>query len=253
MIKFFRNIRQNLLSEGKTGKYLKYAIGEILLVVVGILIALSINNWNDERKSEKLEKKYLIRLKNDLEQDTLYLENKRQYLINEKAKIYEFVHEIYNIQKTEEEFKKLYFLQSLVTENLVMQTSTYEELKNTGLINIFQNDSLKIEILDLYREYMVAANHFIEINNFTAREIFSKSVSIGTKYYVPELYDEKRLFEGTDWRFINDPNSEAFKLIEDTQINYYIKYSFLIGHFEDLLTKSKSLLFKINKELSKRW
>jgi hypothetical protein len=50
MIKFFRNIRQNLLNEGKTSKYFKYAIGEIVLVVIGILIALSINNWNEQRK-----------------------------------------------------------------------------------------------------------------------------------------------------------------------------------------------------------
>jgi len=50
MIKFFRTIRQNLLSEGKTGKYFKYAIGEIILVVIGILIAISINNWNGNRK-----------------------------------------------------------------------------------------------------------------------------------------------------------------------------------------------------------
>ena len=49
MIKFFRKIRQNLLSEGRTGKYFKYALGEILLVVLGILIALQINNWNGER------------------------------------------------------------------------------------------------------------------------------------------------------------------------------------------------------------
>tara|TARA_R110002051_G_scaffold264789_1_gene324684 strand:- start:4488 stop:5768 length:1281 start_codon:yes stop_codon:yes gene_type:complete len=49
MIKFFRKIRQNLLSEGKTGKYFKYAIGEIVLVVIGILLALQINNWNQER------------------------------------------------------------------------------------------------------------------------------------------------------------------------------------------------------------
>lgn len=50
MIKFFRKIRQNLLLEGKTGKYFKYAIGEILLVIIGILIAVSINSWNEGRK-----------------------------------------------------------------------------------------------------------------------------------------------------------------------------------------------------------
>jgi hypothetical protein len=59
MIKFFRKIRQNLLSEGKTGKYMKYAIGEIVLVVLGILIALSINNWNDHRKG-KIKKNILL-------------------------------------------------------------------------------------------------------------------------------------------------------------------------------------------------
>ncbi len=47
MIKFFRNIRKTLLTEGKTSKYFKYAIGEIVLVVIGILIALQINNWNE--------------------------------------------------------------------------------------------------------------------------------------------------------------------------------------------------------------
>ena len=59
MIKFFRKIRQNLLSEGKTGKYPKYAIGEIVLVVIRILIALSINTWNLDRIYNK-ERKYLI-------------------------------------------------------------------------------------------------------------------------------------------------------------------------------------------------
>ena len=52
MIKFFRKIRQNLISEGKTIKYVKYAIGEIVLVVIGILIALQVNNWNEQRKTE---------------------------------------------------------------------------------------------------------------------------------------------------------------------------------------------------------
>jgi hypothetical protein len=55
MIKFFRKIRQRLLSENKFSKYLIYAIGEIILDVIGILIALSINNWNENRKIKNLE------------------------------------------------------------------------------------------------------------------------------------------------------------------------------------------------------
>ena len=62
MIKFFRKIRQNVLSEGKTGKYMKYAIGEIVLVVIGILIALQIKNWNENRKYRNQEKQYINRL-----------------------------------------------------------------------------------------------------------------------------------------------------------------------------------------------
>jgi hypothetical protein len=67
MIKLFRKIRQNLIMENKTSKYLKYAIGEIILVVIGILIALQINNWNEDRKLEKVEISMLIELKSNLE------------------------------------------------------------------------------------------------------------------------------------------------------------------------------------------
>ena len=63
MIKFFRKIRQDLLSEGKTGKYFKYAIGEIVLVVIGIFIALQLNNWNENRKIKNIEQVLLSDLK----------------------------------------------------------------------------------------------------------------------------------------------------------------------------------------------
>ncbi|MFT5846793.1 MAG: sensor domain CHASE-containing protein [Psychroserpens sp.] len=53
MIKFFRHIRQNQIMENKTGKYFKYAIGEIILVVTGILIAVSINNWSESNKQKQ--------------------------------------------------------------------------------------------------------------------------------------------------------------------------------------------------------
>ncbi len=67
MIKFFRHIRQQLLTENKLSKYLFYAIGEIILVVIGILIALSLNNWNEERKLNKLENSTLYALIGEFE------------------------------------------------------------------------------------------------------------------------------------------------------------------------------------------
>lgn len=69
MIKFFRKIRYNLMESNKTGKYLKYAFGEIFLVVIGILIALSINNANDARKERKELNNYLLKISNDVTRD----------------------------------------------------------------------------------------------------------------------------------------------------------------------------------------
>lgn len=86
MIKLFRNIRQNLLLEGKTSKYFKYAIGEIILVVIGILIALSINNWNETRKETNSMHITVNSLIADLKQDSISL-NTDMDQINKDLKI----------------------------------------------------------------------------------------------------------------------------------------------------------------------
>ncbi len=75
MIKFFRKIRQNLLMENKTGKYLKYAIGEIALVVIGILIALQINNWNENRKNSNKETTVLANIHKEFKQNQKQLDS----------------------------------------------------------------------------------------------------------------------------------------------------------------------------------
>jgi hypothetical protein len=82
MIKFFRKIRQNLLTEGKTSKYFKYAIGEIVLVVIGILIALQINNWNENRKQNTEE---IAILKNLYENLTLAKQQSKALILEEEA------------------------------------------------------------------------------------------------------------------------------------------------------------------------
>ena len=73
MINFFRKIRYRLAKDNQFLKYSRYAVGEILLVVVGILIALYINNWNEERKDSKFERKMLLEVKKTMEQDLIEL------------------------------------------------------------------------------------------------------------------------------------------------------------------------------------
>jgi len=77
MIKFFRKIRQRLLTENKFSKYLLYAIGEIALVVIGILIALGINDWNENRKNETIIKNNTILLIENLVADSIYIVNRK--------------------------------------------------------------------------------------------------------------------------------------------------------------------------------
>lgn len=73
MIKFFRNIRKKLVTEGKTANYIKYAIGEIVLVVIGILIALQVNNWNQERLELNRFNSNLVYMLEDIEQNQIQL------------------------------------------------------------------------------------------------------------------------------------------------------------------------------------
>ncbi len=69
MIKFFRRIRYDLVEKSKAGRYFRYAIGEIILVVIGILIALQINNWNTDRKNDAIKRMYYAQIIQDLEKD----------------------------------------------------------------------------------------------------------------------------------------------------------------------------------------
>ena len=81
MINFFRKIRYKLMSENKTSRYLKYAIGEIVLVVIGILIALQINNWNEERKNTKIEYKLVTKMIGQAKADSLLFNTRLKGLV----------------------------------------------------------------------------------------------------------------------------------------------------------------------------
>ena len=80
MIKFFRHIRKDLMEKNKPGKYFKYAIGEIVLVVIGILVALQINNWNENQKKQQFEITILKNIQEDILADKIDCELNLQYL-----------------------------------------------------------------------------------------------------------------------------------------------------------------------------
>lgn len=87
-MKLFRTIRATLLEDGKSKKYLKYAIGEILLVVIGILIALQINNWNEYRKEKNIEKEYLIGIKEDIEADIPFINRRMGHVLRKVSALH---------------------------------------------------------------------------------------------------------------------------------------------------------------------
>ena len=152
MINFFRKIREKLLSEGKTGKYLKYAIGEIVLVMIGILLALQVNNWNQERLERKLEAKYVERLKMNLQQDILtFAEFETTYLSIKKG-----VLEVLGSAKDAED---IIHNPVITGENLDLstaislppiQSTTYEELKNNGDIRLIRNPDIRLKLDEYY-------------------------------------------------------------------------------------------------------
>jgi hypothetical protein len=152
MIKFFRHIRQNLILENKTGKYLKYAIGEIVLVVIGILIALQINNWNETKKEQAMTNKYLSGFVSDLEKDRAQLDN----LINVRKKQSASAKALLNMIETNEYdldsfYSHFYYLFPFY--RFTPNSNTLEEVLNSSHLRFITDDEIKNRLLDLRNEY----------------------------------------------------------------------------------------------------
>jgi hypothetical protein len=151
MIKFFRKIRQNLLSEGQTGKYLKYAIGEIVLVVVGILIAISINNWNERIKTQEKVDLFLTSLKSDLINDLSSISNIIK-IQEQRLKALEGSIALGNNPQLKEILENNHTDGISIGRNWTFYpvAGAYKAASGTGLIESLQNDNLKKDIINLY-------------------------------------------------------------------------------------------------------
>lgn len=250
MIKFFRRIRQQLIGEGRLGKYLAYAIGEIILVVIGILIALQINSWNSFQKDRAIEREYLERLVEDLKTDTFY----HIFIIDlaeEKKRNIEFILP-YLTDHSMEIRDTLKFMNALIVSSDLgwnhgrVLTATVDELRSTGNFSLIENTSLRSKIAEYYH---FAYDERIRVDKRRGNyphEIYR---------LVPRTTDE----EGHEFSFRNDfiPSNEIIKSIRKSNLKKCViaelnLAQFIIIRQRVLLDHSKTLLIEIEKEIDKK-
>jgi hypothetical protein len=147
MFKFFRALRKNLLATSQTRKYLKYAIGEIILVVIGILIALSINNWNQERINSAKSEELLRGMCKDLSQDITTLDRMIYHYEDRMAFFERHIHKT-DFSDMHTDTLIQFFDGGAGSFNITAQS--FDKVKNLGISQICSNDSLSDRIDNYY-------------------------------------------------------------------------------------------------------
>ena len=246
MIKFFRKIRYDLMEKNKTGKYLKYAIGEIVLVVIGILIALQLNILNEESKIDTIRKGYYNQLLADFEKDKNYIEEMNLYLDSNMLKLKEYkkIFEQPNIPTIQ-------IIQSMdnlswVVDIIRFQSNTMKTLQNTGDIKL-----LAVNVRNKMLEYNRLQERVIDASKGNNQSYIDAYNFTATRYTGSSNFLE---------RIINQPNLFEYVFKEDRKIQIILGYE--AAHLQKELSELNTLnLFKkmlidideisklINKEL----
>ena len=160
MIRFFRKARQKLLSQNRVSRYLTYAVGEIFLVTIGILIALQINTWNEDRKEKNYLLKVYEQIRQDLQADTVKLRISIEDLEAKNARISEIINRsipvTYYDTLNESNYQYCEKCRSDITnlESFQYLDKGYQLLKAVNTAQNFKEDSLNTAITQFYSEYL---------------------------------------------------------------------------------------------------
>ncbi len=229
---------------------------ETLAVIVGILVAFALDNWNETRKQEVLEIRYLNGLKTDLANDTAYYYRRiadSEGVIKDNSY---HIQKMYQDQGSLEEARDLLSLANWNSEQLTTQNSTYIDLTNSGSLNLISNQALKEQVINYYRETASAAAHVIEFNEVSSRTLLDVNKVIRNYnkllYLFDVFYGDTKIFYEGEWAFINEPTSEKFQTLENALEIYSIKHDEFLGHFRTLKELSTRLIEEIEKELDSR-
>ncbi|SDH72074.1 hypothetical protein SAMN04489796_1046 [Winogradskyella thalassocola] len=190
MIKFFRKIRYDLMEKNKTGKYFKYAIGEIILVVIGILIALSINNWNENVKTHRNQR-------NNLQLIKVEMINNLQAIVEankDLSKTITSCRDLINLNNTDNNLKNIeeHQLSSLIAG--LVRDDVQAFLENGVMNQLLASDGLKNIENDSIRNILASWQSKIDYVRLQEQHIFSAQSRI--REYISTNGNMKVLFEG---------------------------------------------------------
>lgn len=259
MIKFFRNIRKSIIGKGATQKYFLYAIGEIILVVIGILIAVSINNWNEQRISSQKETAYLNGFKNDIEAQIVNFKGRTSFyedVINSAESIvssYIKHGKLLDIDSLNNKLTKL-----LYTTGYPLINTTYNEVNSVGGINLIQDKKLRTSIIEYYQgEESHNLSFESNRNDVYYTEIFpvlSSSIILLSENFnfKSKNVNEKKLKELLTPVYRNNIKNQEkeFKIINAITLRILVAKTNL-GYILEGLENAESILSEIQKELKK--
>ncbi|MBO0329850.1 DUF6090 family protein [[Muricauda] lutisoli] len=257
MIKFFRNIRKSLLNEGKTGKYLKYALGEIILVVIGILIALQINNWNENRKLENSKVNLMLSIKKELLINLETLEDYDNGLNQSNSKFNKVLSFSAGNTSLPTDSLRQFLSQMVYSITLSFLTTVQEEAISSGKFELL-SDSLR-QRLSLLKDYANSRNSIadqIQKNYYynSTDELAAIMAKLSIEPPVPErirahplipMHPEFELDDAALVTLIKEPETylalkSLYKNFRDEEI--WVKYG--------LLSLTRQSLDLIDKELN---
>jgi len=228
MIKFFRQIRYKLMNENKTGKYFKYAIGEIILVVIGILIALQINNWNEQNKEDALEQEYYCRLLEDVDQDIEQIDGNIESV---QTRLKSSNNAVRLLNKSEvnkvEIGRELAFSINAILSDFSSNTSAFEDLKSGSNLNIIKDKSI-IKAINNYLKNTEAYLSIIKVNGdisldrfFSYKDLFST----GWVHFQKESIRYRDYMEEDVFKMVEvDPNETITEDMQYQLLNDALRY-----------------------------
>jgi len=209
MFKIFRHIRKTLISENQMGKYFKYAIGEILLVVIGILIALQINNWNQNRRDQIKAIDYHERLIQDLDDvisRATEMNERAQTVLEAVTNSVKALEKGANMTPTEKEDLDYAIIWMYRFNYQVPDMSTIEEMKSNGQLSLIYNPDLRKSTLSYsgYLESVEAIFNNLGQSIHSSLQYLDKNLrsKVDTEtLVVSHIYDVESL--ASDQEFIN--------------------------------------------------